>query len=181
MSRGDTAGALEDFAQGVTLAESLGHPSLLAQALTAQAAAQAAINDPAAVATYRRALGQAKSSGDHAGEAHAALGLGQLLVNQGGRIEGSQMLQEAAAAARRIGARGSAVAKRADELLSAVGPLEMPPIPERPSRRRETTERQRQPQPAPSDEAPASDITPAEQPRRDPRDAVYRETTLPPA
>jgi tetratricopeptide (TPR) repeat protein len=180
MSRGDTAGALDDFAQGVALAESLGHPSLLAQALTAQAAAQAAINDPAALATYRRALAQAKSASDHAGEAHAALGLGQLLVNQGARIEGSQMLQEASAAARRMGAKGSAIAKRADEILSAVGPLELPPIPERPSRRRDAAERQSRP--ATAEEPPASEITPAaEQPRRDPRDAVYRETTLPPA
>lgn len=180
MSRGDTASALDDFSQGVALAESLGHPALVAQALTAQAAAQAAINDPAALTTYRRALSQAKSSGDNAGEANAALGLGHLLVNQGARIEGSQMLQEAAAAARRMGAKGNAIARRADDLLSSVGPLELPTIPDRASRRRETAERPARS--APPEEAPATEITPAaDQPRRDPRDAVYRETTLPPA
>ena len=179
MSRGDTAGALDHFSQGVALAESLGHPTLQAQALTALAAAQAAISDPAALATYRRALNQARSAGDPGGAAHAALGLGQLLVNQGARVEGSQMLQEAAAAARRMGARGTSLARRADELVMSVGPVDLPPVSERPPRRREASARVTRPER--SVETAEAETTPAEEAPRDSRDAVYRETTLPPA
>jgi tetratricopeptide (TPR) repeat protein len=179
MSRGDTAGALDHFSQGVALAESLGHPAIQAQALTALAAAQSAIGDSAAVATYRRAVNQARSASDAAAEAHASLGLGQLLVGQGARVEGSQMLQEAAAAARRMGSRGHALARRADELVMSIGPVDLPPVGERPARRREPATR-------PSRSERGADMldagtTPAEESPRDSRDAVYRESTLPPA
>jgi tetratricopeptide (TPR) repeat protein len=62
MGRGDTTTSLDHFAKGVALAESLGHPSILAQTLTALAAAQTALSDPAALSTYRRALNQARGA-----------------------------------------------------------------------------------------------------------------------
>ena len=124
MSRGDTTAALDHFTRGVALAETMGQPAIQAQALSALAGAQAALKDPAAAVTYRRALNQARAGGDPAGEAQAALGLGQMLINQGARVEGSQMLHEASAAARRMGARGASLARRADDLLAGIGPLE---------------------------------------------------------
>src|ERR671916_512924 len=124
MSRGDTTAALDHFTRGVALAETMGQPAIQAQALSALAGAQAALKDPAAAVTYRRALNQARAGSDPAGEAHAALGLGQMLLNQGARVEGSQMLQEAGAAARRMGAKGASLARRADDLLAGIGPLE---------------------------------------------------------
>ncbi|MFN8594102.1 MAG: tetratricopeptide repeat protein [Thermomicrobiales bacterium] len=181
MSRGDTAGALDHFAQGVALSESLGHPAIHAQALAAMAAAQVAISDPAALATYRRALAQARAADDPGGEATAAIGLGQLLVNQGARVEGSQMLQQAAAAARRMGgARGNSLARRAEDLLTNVGPVDFTPMSERPARRREAAaeaepRKERAVDVSPPDTG-ASDVPP-----RESRDAVFRETTLPPA
>jgi hypothetical protein len=144
------------------------------------AAAQSGLGDPAALATYRRALNQARTAGDATGEANAALGLGQLLLQQGARVEGGQMLQEAAAAARRMGPRGVTLARRADDLLANMGPLEVsrPPI-ERPSRRREpATERETRPEAATA--AADAETTPADSPQSPSRDAVYRETTLPP-
>ena len=102
----------------------MGQPTVQAQALSALAGAQAALKDPAAAVTYRRALNQARAGSDPAGEAQAALGLGQMLINQGARVEGSQMLHEAGAAARRMGARGASLARRADDLLAGIGPLE---------------------------------------------------------
>ncbi|MDF3043474.1 MAG: hypothetical protein K0Q71_6180, partial [Thermomicrobiales bacterium] len=135
MSRGDTTAALDHFTKGVALAEAMAQPAIQAQALSALAGAQAALNDPAATTTYRRALSQARTASDVASEAQAAFGLGQLLVREGARVEGSQMLQEAGAAARRMGARGQQLARRADDLLAGIGPLEPPPS--RPPRRRE--------------------------------------------
>ena len=178
MSRGDTTSALDHFAKGVALAETLGQPVIQAQALTAQAATQAALNDPAAMVTYRRAVNQARTANDAASEANAALGLGQLLIAQGARVEGSQMLQEAAAAARRIGPRGANLARRADDLLTGLGPVE-PVAAARPSR----------PRPRPSEEParvePTTEISEPEAPPADAApgtsgDAVFRETTLPP-
>jgi tetratricopeptide (TPR) repeat protein len=180
MGRGDTTSALDHFAKGVALAESLGHPSILAQTLTALAAAQTALSDPAALSTYRRALNQARGAGDAAGEANAALGLGQLLIQQGARVEGGQMLQEAASAARRMGPRGVYLARRADDLLTGLGPIEPSrPLAERPSRRREPSPT-RESRTEPTAETGEADITPAEPPQSSPRDAIYRESTLPP-
>lgn len=182
MSRGDTAGALDHFTKGVALAETLGQPAILAQALSALAAAQVAIADPAAAATYRRALNQGRSAGDPASEAQAALGLGQLLLQQGARVEGSQMLQEAAASARRMGPRGASLARKADDLLVGIGPLETPASAERASRRREPASER----PSRADQrarAAETETTPAETTERAEdasRDAIYRETTLPP-
>ncbi len=186
MVRGDTATALDHFTKGVTLAEALGQPSIQAQALSALAAAQAALNDPAAAVTYRRALGHARSASDAGAEANSALGLGQLLLAQGARVEGSQMLQEAAAAARRMGPRGESMARRADDLLLGLGPLE--PAASRPRRPRVIDmDEGRRPSVA---EEPDRTGTAAESQDLEPetesnasetaRDAVYRETTLPP-
>ena len=180
MTRGDTAGALDHFAKGVALAETVGQPAIQAQALAALAAAQAAISDSAATTTYRRALSQAKAAGDAAGEAHAGLGLGQLLIAQGARVEGSQMLQEAVAAARRMGPRGTNLARRADDVLTGLGPLEpLTQSARRPSRRREVAA-EREPLAPPLLDAGAPGVTPAEPTPGTSRDAVFGETTLPP-
>ncbi|MCA9877124.1 MAG: tetratricopeptide repeat protein, partial [Thermomicrobiales bacterium] len=175
MARGETSVALDHFAQGVALAEAVGQPALTAQALAAQAAAQAQLNDTSAQLTYRKALGQARVAGDAAAEANAALGLGQLLVTQGARVEGGQMLQEAAAAARRMGPRGASIARRADEILVSMGPIEaataslrtveLPRRPETPRVAEGMTEEGASPPPDGSDTG---------------GDAVFRETTLPP-
>jgi tetratricopeptide (TPR) repeat protein len=180
MSRGDTAGALDHFTKGVALAEAMGQPTIQAQALAAQAAAQAALNDPSATVTYRRAMNQARAASDPGGEANAALGLGQLLLAQGARAEGSQMLQEAAAAARRLGPRGASLVRRADDLLAGIGPLEpRTAATARPSRtRRPAVEAERRVEPAAEVSEP--EVPPAETTPAPTGDAVFRETTLPP-
>jgi len=143
-------------------------------------AAQAALKDPAAAVTYRRALNQARAGSDPAGEAQAALGLGQMLINQGARVEGSQMLHEASAAARRSGARGVSLARRVDDLLAGIGPLE----PSRPatatgSHRREAAA-QREPRVETPPEVTEAEPPPADSASESSSDAVFRETTLPP-
>ncbi len=179
LGRGDTTGALDHFTKAVTLAETLGQPAIQAQALSAQAGAQAALNDPAATVTYQRALIQARSAGDLAGVATSALGLGQLLLTQGARVEGGQMLQEAAAAARRMGSRGAGMLRRADELIAGLGPMGSEAARKRPERARviPTAERPTAISPA---ETSAPDVTPANPAQGSSRDDVYRETTLPP-
>ncbi len=177
MSRGDTTAALDHFAKGVALAEAMAQPTMQAQALSALAGAQAALNDPAATTTYRRALSQARTASDAASEAQAAFGLGQLLVREGARVEGSQMLQEAGAAARRMGARGQQLARRADDLLAGIGPLEPPPS-RLPRRREPTPERATRTETGTRTAEP--DISPAEPGQEPGGDAVFRETTLPP-
>ncbi len=174
MARGDTSVALDHFANGVALAEAVGQPSLAAQALAAQAAAQVQLNDSGAQSTFRKALGQARAAGDAAVEANASLGLGQLLISQGARVEGGQMLQEAAAAARRMGPRGVSIARHADDLLISMGPIEASPrrIAEMPRR----VEIARATEPAPEE-----NVTPPPTESSDGGgDAVFRETTLPP-
>jgi hypothetical protein len=168
------------------LGEALGQPSIQAQALSSLAAAQAALNDAAATVTYRHALSQARTAGDAGIEASAAIGLGQLLLNQGARIEGGQMLQEAAAAARRLGPRGAALVRRADELLITMGPIETgaPSTPRRP-RLVEIDDRARpsasvSPPPESPEAASTSEPATSDEGADRPNDAVYRETTLPP-
>ena len=182
MGRGDTTTALDHFTKGVALAETLGQPTIQAQALAALAAAQAALDDPAAAVTYRRSVTQARASGDAAAEAHAALGLGQLLLQQDARVEGGQMLQEAAAAARRMGPRGATLARRVDEFLAGIGPLDIaPPASARPARRREPeSEIERAARSRPPTAASEAETTPADTHQEDSRDAMFRETTLPP-
>jgi tetratricopeptide (TPR) repeat protein len=180
MSRGDTTAALDHFTRGVALAETMGQPTIQAQALSALAGAQSALKDPAAAVTYRRALNQARAGSDPAGEAQAALGLGQMLINQGARVEGSQMLHEAGAAARRMGARGSSLARRADDLLAGIGPLEPSrPATASPSHRREAVS-QREPRIEPGTEVTDAEPPPANSASESSRDPVFRETTLPP-
>jgi tetratricopeptide (TPR) repeat protein len=179
MSRGDTTAALDHFTRGVALAETMGQPTIQAQALSALAGAQAALKDPAAAVTYRRALNQARAGSDPAGEAQAALGLGQMLINQGARVEGSQMLHEAGAAARRMGARGSSLARRADDLLAGIGPLEPSrPATSSPLHRREAVS-QREPRIESGTEVTDTE-PPANSASESSGDAVFRETTLPP-
>ena len=179
MSRGDTTAALDHFTKSVTLAETLGQPAFQAQTLAALGAAQAALSDPTATTTYRRALQQARTASDAAGEAQSALGLGQLLVTQGARVEGSQMLQEAAAAARRMGARGANLARRADEILLTLGPLEPPrPASVRSTGRSATGAREATA--LESTESGGPPTSPVDSASNTSRDAVFRETTLPP-
>jgi hypothetical protein len=147
------------------------------------------LNDAGATVTYRQALSQARTAGDAGIEASAAIGLAQLLINQGARIEGGQMLQEGAAAARRLGPRGATLARRADELLAAMAMTE-PAAPSAPRRPWLVDIDDRERQPAPG--ALATEQTEGEQAnepeatstadegRDTPNDAVYRETTLPP-
>jgi len=180
MSRGDTSAALDHFTRGVALADTMGQPTVQAQALSALAGAQAALKDPAAAVTYRRALNQARAGSDPAGEAQAALGLGQMLINQGARVEGSQMLHEAVAAARRMGARGASLARRAEDLLAGIGPLEpSQPAMAASSHRREVAPR-REPRVEPGTEVAEAEPHPAESGSENSGDAVFRETTLPP-
>lgn len=175
MARGETSAALDHFAQGVALAEAVGQPALTAQALAAQASAQVQLNDTSAQSTYRKALGQARAAGDAAAEAHAALGLGQLLVTQGARVEGGQMLQEAAVAARRMGPRGASLARRADEILVSMGPIEAATASLR------TVELPRRPEtPRVPDTVGDEGATPPPDSGDAGGDAVFRETTLPP-
>jgi tetratricopeptide (TPR) repeat protein len=180
MSRGDTSAALDHFTRGVALADTMGQPTVQVQALSALAGAQAALKDPAAAVTYRRALNQARAGSDPAGEAQAALGLGQMLINQGARVEGSQMLHEAVAAARRMGARGASLARRAEDLLAGIGPLEpSQPAMAASSHRREAAPR-REPRGEPGTEVAEAEPHPAESGSENSGDAVFRETTLPP-
>lgn len=174
MARGDTSVALDHFANGVALAEAVGQPALSAQALAAQAAAQVQLNDSGAQSTFRKALGQARAAGDAAAEANAAIGLGQLLIAQGARVEGGQMLQEASAAARRMGPRGVSIARHADELLINMGPIEASP--------RRTADLPRRVEIARTTEpAPEESVTPPPtEGGESGGDAVFRETTLPP-
>ena len=132
------------------------------------------LNDPGAQSTFRKALGQARAAGDASAEANAALGLGQLLAAQGARVEGGQMLQEAAAAARRMGPRGTYLARRADDLLISMGPIEASP--------RRTAELPRRVEIArPAETAPEEEVTPPPPDNQEGGgDAVFRETTLPP-
>ena len=174
MARGDTSVALDHFANAVTLAETVGQPALAAQALAAQATAQVQLNDPGAQPTFRKALGQARAAGDAAAEANAALGLGRLLIAQGARVEGGQMLQEAAAAARRMGQRGTAIARQADELLISMGPIEASP--RRTAELPRRVEIERTPEPSPMEEV----TPPPPDAGESGGDAVFRETTLPP-
>jgi tetratricopeptide (TPR) repeat protein len=177
MSRGDTTNALDHFAKGVVLAEAMAQPTIQAQALSALAGAQAALNNAAASTTYRRALAQARTASDAASEAQAALGLGQLLLRQGARVEGSQMLQEAGAAARRMGVRGQQLSRRADDLLAGIGPMEPPPS--RAPRRRESAA-EREPRVDVATRTTEAEVTPADAQQEPSGDAVFRETTLPP-
>jgi hypothetical protein len=90
------------------------------------------------------------------------------------------MLHEASAAARRIGARGASLARRADDLLAGIGPLE----PSRPatatgSHRREATA-QREPRVGTGTDVTDAEPPPAESASESSGDAVFRETTLPP-
>jgi tetratricopeptide (TPR) repeat protein len=173
MARGDTSVALDHFANGVALAETVGQPALTSQALAAQAVAQVQLDDSGAQSTFRKALGHARAAGDAAAEANAALGLGQLLIAQGARVEGGQMLQEASAAARRMGPRGASVARHADELLINMGPIEASP--------RRTSEMPRRVEIARATEpAPEESVTPPPESTDGGGDAVFRETTLPP-
>ena len=157
----------------------MGQPAIQAQALSALAGAQAALKDPAAAVTYRRALNQARAGSDPAGEAQAALGLGQMLINQGARAEGSQMLHEAGAAAaphRRPGESGASGRRSAGRDC----PLESSrPATTSPAHRREAPAQRE------TRIEPGSDVTDAEPPPADSAsesagDAVFRETTLPP-
>jgi hypothetical protein len=106
-----------------------------------------------------------------------------LLLQQGARVEGSQMLQEASAAARRMGQRGASMARRADDLLAGIGPLQpVSPARARAARSRPSITEERRPRPAAPEapEAPEPETTPVEPAPGDTGDAVYRETTLPP-
>ena len=90
------------------------------------------------------------------------------------------MLHEAGAAARRMGARGASLARRADNLLAGIGPLE----PSRtaatsPSQRREAVA-QRELRGEPGTEVTEAELPPAESGSESSGDAVFRETTLPP-
>jgi tetratricopeptide (TPR) repeat protein len=180
MSRGDTAGALDHFTKGVALADTVGQPMIQAQALAALATAQAAFNDPAAVTSYRRALNQARAVDDAGGEAYAAIGLGQILLHQGSRVEGGRILQEAASAARRMGPRGAKLARQADDLLAAAGPVATTPA--------ALTHATRERPPSTGSQRPRGEkgaatedrASPAEQSTSAAGEAVFRETTLPP-
>jgi hypothetical protein len=89
------------------------------------------------------------------------------------------MLQEAAAAARRIGAKGASLARRAEDLLAGLGPIEPAvPVSPRTSRRRESAERE--PRAAAPVEVTEDETTPAEPAQGSSGDSVFRETTLPP-
>jgi hypothetical protein len=84
------------------------------------------------------------------------------------------MLQEASAAARRLGQRGVAIARHADELLINMGPIEASP--------RRTAEIPRRIEIGRSTEpGPEENVTPPPAESGDAGgDAVFRETTLPP-
>jgi hypothetical protein len=102
-----------------------------------------------------------------------------MLINQGARVEGSQMLHEASAAARRMGARGAILARRADDLLAGIGPLETSRPAVSPAPRREAVA-QREPRVEPGTDMTDAEPPPAESASESSGDAVFRETTLPP-
>ena len=85
------------------------------------------------------------------------------------------MLQEAAAAARRMGPRGAAIARRADELLINMGPIEA--VPRRTADLPRRVEIARTPEPADEERVTSPPPTDAGDGGGD---AVFRETTLPP-
>ena len=90
------------------------------------------------------------------------------------------MLHEASAAARRMGARGASLARRADDLLAGIGPLEPTrPAMTSPAQRREAVA-QREPRIEPGTEVTEAEPPPAESGSGGSGDAVFRETTLPP-
>ena len=189
LTRGDTPAAVDHFTRAVALGEALGQPVIQAQALSSLASAQATLNDASATVTYRQALSQARAAGDAGIEARAAIGLGQFLINQGARIEGGQMLQEGAAAARRLGPRGATLARRADDLLATMSTSEpaTPSASRRPrlvdidDRARQTASTAPAIDQSESARATEPDVSAADDEGQDaPNDAVYRETTLPP-
>jgi tetratricopeptide (TPR) repeat protein len=155
--RHDQALALDHLRKALALAETLDQPALLGQALQHLATVQHAAGDPAAAATYRRALTHSRATGDVAGEALMALNLGILLGADGHREEGVRLLRAAATHAATLGASGAELGRRAEAALAEST--------QRPARDLET------------DRGLGVVADDDNEPRAD---AVFRETTLPP-
>lgn len=117
----DPTATLEHLRQAVALAESVDHPALLSQSLQYLATAQHASGDPAAGATYRRALALSQEHDDLAGEALVRLNLGILLASTGDRRAGDALLREAAGLATELGPAGHELARRATAALAQFG------------------------------------------------------------
>jgi tetratricopeptide (TPR) repeat protein len=116
--RRDSALALDHLHKALSIAESLDHPALLGQALQHLATAQHAAGDPAAAATYRRALVRARGNHDAAGEALMQLNLGVLLSVNGHRSEGIRFLRQAAILAADLGPAGATLVQQAEAGLA---------------------------------------------------------------
>ena len=181
MSRGDTAAALDHFTKGVALAETMGQPAIQAQALSALAGAQAALKDPAAAVTYRRALNQARagerSRRGGAGRARSRSdadqpgGAGRRKPDApGGRRRGSphgRPGSESGATGRRPAGRDRSAGASPDRPRPAA------------AHRREAAA-QREPRVEPGTDVADAEPPPAETAQESSGDAVFRETTLPP-
>ncbi|MDP9355307.1 MAG: tetratricopeptide repeat protein [Chloroflexota bacterium] len=122
--RGDLELALHHLSRALELAERLDQPALLSRTLQHLATAQDFAGDPAAVATYRRALHLCKEVADVQGETLMRLNLGTLLGTQslnGHRDEGVQHLRRAVSLAAGLGAAGEPFRRRAERTLATLG------------------------------------------------------------
>lgn len=113
--------ALDHYRRAVDLAESISQPELASQLLLHLAAAQHAIGDQTAPASYRRALSLSQQVGDHHREALVRLNLGTLLCTDGQRAEGLDHLYQAADLVAEMGPSGADLAHQIDEAIIRVG------------------------------------------------------------
>ncbi|MBA2277263.1 MAG: tetratricopeptide repeat protein [Chloroflexia bacterium] len=131
--RGDTPAALDALTHAVDLAESLDQPSLLSQALQHLAVAQDAAGDAEAMGNYERALALCRETGDAYGEALMLVNVGARFASSGRRAEAVECLELAVSLTDDLGAVGSRVRSRAEDMLvSARGAT--PPRPPRAGR-----------------------------------------------
>jgi tetratricopeptide (TPR) repeat protein len=156
--RGEHRQAVDHLRQSLGLARDAGDERLIAQALQHLATAQHAAGDPEAIATYRGAIEHCRGLGDRSCEALMAVNLGILLGEMGRRDDAVAALRHGAGLAARMGPQGRELAERAEAAIDAAREAEM-------------AER--------ITPAPTHDVA-----RDNPdggKDALFRETTLPPA
>ncbi len=115
--QGDSHAALDALSQAVEIAETIDQPVLLNQALQHLAVAQDAASDPAALATYERALRLAREVGDEYGEALMLTNVGARLLSQGARRDAVEVLEHALHLADGLGVVGEKLAQRGRQLV----------------------------------------------------------------
>ena len=117
----DTLGALEHYRLAVHQAESVDNPTLLERGLMALATAQHAINDSAAMSTYRRVLHLVQQSGHPDREAMIHYNMGLLEVADGDPSTGLKHLYRASDILADAGLDDSEIFDRVEEAILASG------------------------------------------------------------